>query len=66
MTMKRTDKDIRAGLKSQEERKERAKMKGVYFPHCIGKFPECKEYTEEMDLCDRTECKSCPYQKKGN
>ena len=35
------------------------------FPECIGKFPECVDYTAEMTLELRTECKSCPYRKKS-
>ena len=31
------------------------------FPECIGKFPECKDYTVDMSLDNRPECKSCPF-----
>jgi len=33
------------------------------FPDCIGKYPECKNYTKDMSLDIRSECKSCPFNK---
>lgn len=33
------------------------------FPDCIGRFPECKDYTADMNLDNRPECKSCPFNK---
>ena len=33
------------------------------FPNCIGQFPECKDYTEDLSLDNRPECKSCPFNK---
>lgn len=37
------------------------KFKKYKFPNCIGVFPECKEYTKDMDIKDRKECQKCPY-----
>ena len=31
------------------------------FPDCIGTFPECKEYTADMPIESRPECRSCPF-----
>lgn len=31
------------------------------FPNCIGKYPECENYTKDMNLEDRPECKTCPF-----
>ncbi len=33
------------------------------FPNCIGRFPECKDYTADMSLELRPECKFCPFRK---
>lgn len=33
------------------------------FPDCIGRFPECENYTSDMSLDNRPECKSCPFNK---
>lgn len=34
------------------------------FPGCIGRFPECVNYTEDMSLEERPECRTCPFHKK--
>jgi len=31
------------------------------FPNCIGKYPECENYTEDMTLEYRPECNTCPF-----
>lgn len=36
-------------------------IRNLKFPECIGRFPECKEYTANMNLEDRPECKLCPF-----
>jgi len=33
----------------------------IKFPNCIGKYPECENYTPEMGLENRQECKTCPF-----
>lgn len=33
------------------------------FPNCIGRFPECENYTSDLSLDNRPECKSCPFNK---
>ena len=57
---------------SKEQRRARAikaennmmkYRKNMKFPICIGKFPECVDYTELMELETRTECRLCPYLK---
>jgi len=44
-------------LNNQRDRKRAANV----FPNCIGMFPECKEYTEDMTDEQKPECKNCPY-----
>ncbi len=31
------------------------------FPNCIGTYPDCKDYTPEMSIDDRPECRTCPF-----
>lgn len=38
--------------------------KKICFPNCIGMFPECVGYTEQMTEEQRSECRSCPYKGK--
>ncbi|MFH1607211.1 MAG: hypothetical protein ABIC91_07715 [Nanoarchaeota archaeon] len=33
------------------------------FPNCIGTYPECENYSADMKLDARPECKSCPSNK---
>lgn len=33
------------------------------FPDCIGRFPECVDYTESMEPEKRPECRLCPFKK---
>ena len=35
--------------------------RNIRFPDCIGRFPECKDYTADMPIENRPECKSCPF-----
>jgi len=62
--MKRTEKDVQRSLAMAKDVKSRGIRRGLYFPVCIGKFPECDNYTEDMPLEERTECKICPFRKK--
>lgn len=43
--------------------KERV-YRGVSFPECIGRFPECKNYNESDPIEERPECDTCPFKKK--
>jgi len=40
------------------------KRLSVIFPNCIGTFPECKVYNEEMPIEERPECNNCPHNAK--
>jgi hypothetical protein len=57
MTRKKSNKEIRERLDAQKSRKN----KPGKFPSCIGKFPECEKYHENMEESERTECRLCPY-----
>lgn len=56
-----TVKDREKARKAVETNKvERARLDNT-FPGCIGMFPDCKEYKEEMPIEQRPECRLCPY-----
>lgn len=38
--------------------------RSIVFPGCIGKFPECENYKEDMPEEERKECLSCPHRRK--
>ncbi len=31
------------------------------FPGCIGTYPDCKDYTSDMSIENRPECRTCPF-----
>tara|TARA_Y100000034_G_C6685041_1_gene301310 strand:- start:395 stop:568 length:174 start_codon:yes stop_codon:yes gene_type:complete len=45
------------------KRESKSSQMNSKFPDCIGRFPECKNYTADMDLKNRPECKFCPFNK---
>lgn len=44
-----------------KRRASRGSNSSSKFPDCIGKYTECENYTKDMDLEDRPECKTCPF-----
>lgn len=60
---------LKQRLKKEKEVKDNREF-NVYlrnrFPGCIGKFPECSTYNENMSIDERTECKLCPFKQVIN
>ena len=48
-------------LRKKYGKRSTSQNTNLKFPDCIGKFPECKDYSVDMDLENRPECKTCPF-----